>query len=48
MIDMIWIISKQFALIYFFIIFCGILFWAFRGKNKDRFEEGRHMPLKED
>ncbi|MCW9035646.1 MAG: cbb3-type cytochrome c oxidase subunit 3 [Alphaproteobacteria bacterium] len=29
-------------------IFLGILFWALRPKNKDRFEQDAQIPLKDD
>ncbi len=41
-------LSKTFSLVYFFIIYCCILFWVFRKKNRKRLEEHRHIPLAED
>ncbi|MBF0183572.1 MAG: cbb3-type cytochrome c oxidase subunit 3 [Magnetococcales bacterium] len=32
-------LGKQFALVLFFLLFVGILFWAYRPKNKARFEQ---------
>ncbi|MBF0098423.1 MAG: cbb3-type cytochrome c oxidase subunit 3 [Magnetococcales bacterium] len=32
-------LSRQVALVIFFLAFVGILFWAYRPKNKDRFEQ---------
>ncbi|WP_130472973.1 cbb3-type cytochrome oxidase subunit 3 [Candidatus Magnetaquicoccus inordinatus] len=35
-------LSRQFALVLFFLLFVGIIFWAYRPKNKEHFEkEGR-------
>ncbi|MCK4846664.1 MAG: cbb3-type cytochrome c oxidase subunit 3 [Deltaproteobacteria bacterium] len=42
------IFTKAGALVYFFLIYCAILFWVFRGKNKTKFEEYAKIPLKED
>ena len=32
--DTLLVITKSFTTVYFFLIFCGILFWTLRGKNK--------------
>ena len=40
--------TKASTLVYFFLIYCGVLFWVFRGKNKKKFEEYGNIPLEED
>ncbi|MBI5642495.1 MAG: cbb3-type cytochrome c oxidase subunit 3 [Deltaproteobacteria bacterium] len=42
------IYSKSFLLVYFFIIYCAILFWALRKKNKKRLEGLKDIPFLED
>lgn len=46
--DELLIITKSFATVYFFLIFCGILFWTLRGKNREKLEGYRDIPFKED
>jgi len=41
-------ITKSSVLVYFFLIFCGIIFWTFRTGNKERFERYRKIPFLED
>lgn len=36
------------GLLFFFSTFCAIAFWAFRPANKDKMEDYRNIPLKED
>ncbi len=40
--------TKSGVLIYFVIIFAGIVWWTFSKKNKKKFEESRQIPLNED
>lgn len=42
------VITKSFTTVYYFFIFCGILFWALRGKNKEKLEKYRNIPFLED
>ncbi|HHL39227.1 MAG TPA: cbb3-type cytochrome c oxidase subunit 3 [Deltaproteobacteria bacterium] len=42
------IMSKSAATVYFFLVYCAILFWVLRGKNRKRLEEHRHIPFRED
>lgn len=42
------ILTKSFTTVYFFLIFCGILFWTLRGKNKEKLESYREIPFIED
>lgn len=37
--------SKQFALVWFFLFFVGVLVWAFWPSNKKRFEDAGRMIL---
>lgn len=39
---------QTWGLLYFFLIFLGVLVYAFWPKNKARFDEAAHIPLKED
>jgi cbb3-type cytochrome oxidase subunit 3 len=32
------LLSREFSLVLFFLLFVGILFWAFWPKNKERFD----------
>ncbi|MBI2413685.1 MAG: cbb3-type cytochrome c oxidase subunit 3 [Deltaproteobacteria bacterium] len=40
--------SKSAVLVYFFIIFCAVSFWALRRKNRERLESHREIPFRED
>ncbi|MGH2342518.1 cbb3-type cytochrome oxidase subunit 3 [Segnochrobactraceae bacterium EtOH-i3] len=40
--------AQTWGLLYFFLIFLGVLVYAFWPKNKARFDEAAHIPLKED
>ncbi|MBF0427999.1 MAG: cbb3-type cytochrome c oxidase subunit 3 [Magnetococcales bacterium] len=40
--------TQQFALVWFFLLFCGILLWAFWPGNKKRFEREGQKILEED
>ncbi|MBF0285819.1 MAG: cbb3-type cytochrome c oxidase subunit 3 [Magnetococcales bacterium] len=40
--------SKQFSLVWFFLIFVIVLFWAFRPSHKKRYEEAGRSILRED
>lgn len=40
--------SKEFALVWFFLAFLGILFWVLRPANRDRFEQSGRIPLDDD
>ncbi|MDO8445205.1 MAG: cbb3-type cytochrome c oxidase subunit 3 [Deltaproteobacteria bacterium] len=46
--DELLVITKSFTTVYFFLIFCGILFWTLRGKNKEKLEEYRNIPFQEE
>lgn len=46
--DELLIITKSFTTVYFFLIFCGILFWTLRGKNREKLEGYRNIPFQED
>jgi len=35
-------------LVWLIILFVGIVFWAYRPKNKKRFEEAARIPFKDD
>jgi cbb3-type cytochrome oxidase subunit 3 len=36
------------GLLFFFSVFCVIAFWAFRPANRERIEDYRNIPLRED
>jgi cbb3-type cytochrome oxidase subunit 3 len=40
--------TKAGVLVYFCLIFAGIVVWTFMKSNKKGFEEARKIPLKED
>ncbi len=40
--------SKEFALVWFFLVFVGILFYAFWPGNKDRFDKAGRMAMEDD
>jgi len=40
--------AQTWGLLYFFVIFLGVLVYAFWPKNQARFDEAAHIPLKED
>ncbi len=42
------ILTKSLTTVYFFLIFCGILFWTLRGKNKEKLEGYKNIPFQED
>lgn len=42
------ILTKSFVTVYFFLIFCGILFWTLRGKNKEKLEGYKNIPFQEE
>lgn len=46
--DELLIITKSFTTVYFFLIFCGILFWTLRKKNKEKLEAYKNIPFIED
>lgn len=47
--DVIHDLSRGFGVIYFMILVrSGILFWAYRPKNRKKFEEYGNIPFKED
>lgn len=39
---------RPFWVVWLMILFVGIVVWAFRPKNKKRFEEAATIPLKDD
>ncbi|VAV84005.1 hypothetical protein MNBD_DELTA01-463 [hydrothermal vent metagenome] len=42
------IYTKSGVLVYFTVIFLGIVVWTFMGRNKKNFEEAKKIPLIED
>lgn len=42
------IITKSFTTVYFFVIFCGILYWTLRKKNKEKLESYKNIPFQEE
>lgn len=36
------------GLLFFFSVFCGIVYWAFRPSQKQIIEDHKYIPLKED
>lgn len=46
--DELLVITKSFTTVYFFLIFCGILFWTLRGKNKEKLEGYKNIPFQEE
>lgn len=42
------ITTKSVALVYFFLLYCLILFWVLRKKNRTRLEEHRFIPFADD
>lgn len=40
--------AQTWGLVYFVILFLGVLFYALRPKNRKRFEDASHIPLRED
>ena len=40
--------TKSAVLVYFFLIYCVVLFWVLRRKNRDRLESHRYIPFRED
>lgn len=41
-------IAQQLWLVWLFLLFVGIIFFAVRPKNKERFEEAAMIPLRDD
>lgn len=40
--------AQTVGLIYFIGMFLAVIFYAFRNKNRTRFEQAAHIPLRED
>ncbi|MCV6547139.1 MAG: cbb3-type cytochrome c oxidase subunit 3 [Cohaesibacter sp.] len=40
--------AQTWGLLYFVLIFAGVLVYALWPSNKDKFDEASHMPLRED
>lgn len=40
--------ARQAWVLWLLILFVGIVFWAFRPKNKQRFEDLGHIPLRDE
>ena len=40
--------ARQAWVVWLVILFVGILFWAFRPKNKAKFEEAAQIPLRDE
>ncbi len=40
--------AQTWGLVYFFVIFAGVLVYALRPKNKRSFDEASRIPLRED
>lgn len=36
------------GLLFFFVFFCGVLFWVMRPGSKDKYSQDAEIPLKED
>ncbi|MBF0310586.1 MAG: cbb3-type cytochrome c oxidase subunit 3 [Magnetococcales bacterium] len=43
-----WLFSKQFALVWFFLIFVGVLLWVFWPSHRSRFEKAGESVLHDD
>ena len=40
--------AKTWGLVYLFVLFLGVLFYALRPSARQKFEDAAHIPLKED
>lgn len=40
--------ARQFWVVWLMILFVGIIVWAFRPKNKDKFEEHGSIPFRDE
>ncbi len=39
---------RSWWVVWLFIVFVGVVFWAYRPKNKKRFEEAARIPFKDE
>jgi cytochrome c oxidase cbb3-type subunit 4 len=44
----VWEVFRSLWVVWLMILFAGIVFWAYRPKNKKRFEENARIPFKDD
>lgn len=41
-------VSKTLILVSFFLFYCGVLVWMYRGKNRKKLERHKNIPFLED
>ena len=41
-------LAKQFWVVWLMIIFVGLIYWAYRPKNKTRFEDHGNIPFRDE
>ncbi|MCP5372178.1 MAG: cbb3-type cytochrome c oxidase subunit 3 [Hyphomicrobiales bacterium] len=41
-------VARSWWVVWLMILFTGVLFWAFRPKNRKRFEEDAQIPFRDD
>lgn len=41
-------VSKTLVLVAFFLVYCGVLAYLYRGRNRKKIEEHRNIPFLED
>jgi cytochrome c oxidase cbb3-type subunit 4 len=46
--DGVYRLLREFWVVWMMILFLGIVFWAYRPKNKKKFDEAAQIPLKDD
>jgi len=46
--DSLMLFSKIFPLVLFFSFYCGVIIWAYVGKNRKKLEEHRQIPFLDD
>ena len=39
---------RSFWTVWLMLLFVGVLFWALRPRNKDKFDEASHIPFKDE
>ena len=44
----IWELAKTLWLLWLMLLFAGIVFWVYRPKNKQKFEDAARIPFRED
>ena len=40
--------AQSWGLVYFFLVFCGVVIFALRPSSKKRYEDAARLPLRED